>query len=79
MLLLATLEGFRLEWGLGADKLLLTSVGTGMQSPNLRTSTLKTKLALYDGITSLSALRADCDWLDQTMLQWFSDSKTRGR
>lgn len=76
LLLLATLKGFRLDWDLGADKLLLTSIGTGMKNPRLSTSTIKTKFAMYDGITSLSALRADCDWLNQTLLQWFSDSKT---
>ncbi|MCP4203931.1 MAG: patatin [bacterium] len=76
LLLMATLEGFRLNWELGADRILLTSVGTGMDNPNLNPSTIKTKLALYDGITSLSALRADCDWLDQTLLQWLSESRT---
>ncbi len=76
LLILATLKGFRLEWPLGTDKLLLISVGTGMNDPNMVVSTLKTKLALYDGITSLTALMDDCTWLNQTVLQWLSTTDT---
>lgn len=76
LLLLATLKGFRLMWPFGADKLLLISVGTGIRDPQMKVSTIKTKLALYDGITSLAALMDDCTWLNQTILQWLSESST---
>jgi len=81
-LMVATLDRFRLNWPMTADKLTLISVGTGMEDPNPvapRVWQVWKKAAAYDGVSSLLALRADCDWLNQTMLQWLSSSPTAWR
>lgn len=76
LLMVATLEGFGLEWPLGADRMLLCSVGTGSY----------TRIAHVDAVQRLSNL----DWarllvpqlvgdsmeLIETVLQWISVSPT---
>jgi hypothetical protein len=74
LLLLATTEGFGLRWPLGAENLLLVSVGTGRKPvkiiPGPRTP------AVQMAVQSLLSIMNDCDWLNQTILQWLSQSPT---
>jgi len=77
LLLLATLEGFGLKWDLGADKLLLVSVGTGYKELRLTADEVTRLPATMLSIRALTSLMDDCDWLAQTLLQWMSRSPTR--
>lgn len=71
-LMYATLEGYRVGWPLGADNILLVSVGTGSRDPKVAPSTFVAKHA----VNSLLALMDDCGTLVETVLQWMSDSPT---
>lgn len=71
-LMYATLDGFRVCWPKGADKLLLVSVGTGSANPNVDASNIVAKA----GIQALASLMEDCAALQETMMQWISTSPT---
>jgi predicted acylesterase/phospholipase RssA len=68
----ATLEGYRLNWTTGPDKLLLVSVGTGATDPKVKRS----KFAAEVAIKSFLSLMDDCAALQETILQWISSSPT---
>jgi hypothetical protein len=78
LFMLATLEGYGLQWPVGATKMLLVSVGTGYQPLRLSAAAVMDMPAIQVAGQSLLSLMADCDRLSQTMLQWFSDSPTAG-
>jgi len=67
-----TLDGYRIDWPPGADKLLLVSVGTGAADPNVKKSQVTAKQA----INALLSLMDDCASLQETLLQWMSTSNT---
>lgn len=71
-LMYATLDGYRVGWPTGADKLLLVSLGTGAADPAVD----KASLAATHAIGALMSLMQDCATLQQTMLQWLSASPT---
>jgi hypothetical protein len=73
-LMLATLEGFNLNWPFGADNLLLVSVGTGYRELRLEADKVLDMPAVQLAGQSVLSIMADCDWLSQTMLQWMSRS-----
>jgi len=66
----ATLEGYRIGWPTGADRLLVVSVGTGAVDPKVQ----RTNLAGLHAVNSLKALMEDCSSLQETVLQWMSRS-----
>jgi len=68
----ATLDGYRIGWPRGADKLLLVSVGTGAADPSVKRSNIAAKGAL----DALLSLMDDCASLQETILQWMSSSAT---
>ncbi|HKZ74687.1 MAG TPA: patatin-like phospholipase family protein [Steroidobacteraceae bacterium] len=68
----ATLDGYRIGWPTGADRLLLVSVGTGAADPAVKRS----NLAAAGAVKSLVALMGDCASLQEIMLQWMSSSRT---
>jgi patatin-like phospholipase/acyl hydrolase len=70
----ATLAGYNVHWDTGADRLLLVSVGTGMDM--LKGNRAPTRLAALGGIQALTSLMDDCASLVETMLQWMSSSPT---
>ena len=76
LLLLATLEGYRLSWPLGADKLFVVSVGTGAWEERHDAEWVIEKTAAGNGIASLYALMDDTTALNELLLQWLSDSPT---
>jgi hypothetical protein len=76
LLLLASLEGFKLQWPLSADQLLLVSVGTGTGITRLTANEVMGMAAAKVAGRALLALMDDCDDLVQTMLQWMSRSPT---
>jgi predicted acylesterase/phospholipase RssA len=71
-LMYATLEGYRIGWPTGADRLLLVSVGSGSTDPVIRKSTL----AASHAVGALMSVMRDCALLQETMLQWMSTSVT---
>jgi len=71
-LMYATMEGYRVGWPTGADKLLLVSLGTGAADPEVA----KASLAAEHAVKALLSLMQDCATLQQTMLQWMSSSTT---
>lgn len=71
-LMYATIDGYRIGWPTGADKLLLVSVGTGAADPKVKMS----DFAAGHAIKTLLSLMDDCAVLQETMLQWMSSSST---
>ena len=68
----ATLNGYRVGWKTGADRILLVSVGTGTADPSISPS----RLAAEGAVKSLLGLMDDCGALVETMMQWMSESPT---
>lgn len=68
----ATLEGFRIGWETGADKLLVVSVGTGRGDPGKKPTWITAKGAMQ----SLLSLMDDAGALVETMAQWLSAGGT---
>jgi hypothetical protein len=77
LVMLATLEGYRLQWPLGTDKLLVVSVGTGDGEERLSADDVMDAASAKNAVRSLTALMTDCDALVQTMMQWLGESPTR--
>lgn len=75
-LMLATLKGFGFKWSFGADQLMLVSVGTGSRSLRLEPKKVLEMPAVALAGQSVLSIMADCDWLNQTILQWLSRSPT---
>jgi hypothetical protein len=76
LLLMATTEGFGLKWAVGADQLLLVSVGTGSQEIRLSANEVMDMSSAKVSLQALSSLMNDCDAMNQTILQWMSRSPT---
>ena len=68
----ATLEGYRINWPTGAEKLLVVSVGTGRADKAVQRSNVAAVL----GLKSLQALMDDCAAMQELLLQWMSTSRT---
>ncbi|GAB3646487.1 patatin-like phospholipase family protein [Ramlibacter alkalitolerans] len=71
-LMYATLDGYRIGWPTGPEKLLLVSVGTGAKDP----AVAHASLAAQGGVQALVSLMDDCAAMQQTLLQWLSSSPT---
>ena len=69
----ATLDGYKVKWPTGADKLLMVSVGTGAAEANQTPS----RIAAQGAIRALFSLMDDCAALVETMMQWMSTSPTK--
>ena len=76
MLMLATLQGYGFRWPMGADRLMLVSIGTGGVDLAPRADRLGRMPAAWLAVSALRSLMRDCDWLTQTMLQWMGQSPT---
>ncbi len=63
-----TLDGYRVNWSTGSDKLFVVSVGTGAANPEHAPS----KIAAKGAIKALLSLMDDCAALVETMMQWMS-------
>ena len=68
----ATLGGYRIKWPTGKDKILLVSVGTGSADAVVRRS----EVAAAHAFRALLSLMDDCAALQETILQWMSESTT---
>jgi len=76
LVLMATTEGFGLKWAVGADQLLLVSVGTGAQEIRLSANEVMDMSSASVSLQALTSLMNDCDAMNQTILQWMSRSPT---
>lgn len=68
----ATMDGYRLNWSAGADRLLVVSIGTGAPDPNVTHASLAAKQA----VDALLSLMNDIATLQEQLLQWLSSSPT---
>jgi predicted acylesterase/phospholipase RssA len=68
----ATVGGYRIGWPTGKDNILVVSVGTGAADPAVRRS----EVAAAHAFRALLSLMDDCAALQETVLQWMSDSPT---
>ncbi|HEX2123620.1 MAG TPA: patatin-like phospholipase family protein [Thermoanaerobaculia bacterium] len=71
----ATIGGYRVRWTAAADKLLLVSVGTGVHDPAVQRS----QMAAAHALRALLSMMDDCAALQETLLQWLSQSPTARR
>lgn len=69
-MMFATMEGYKVGWPAGADKLLLVSLGTGAVDPEVKKANITAKHA----VNALLSLMDDCASLQETLLQWMSSS-----
>jgi hypothetical protein len=76
LLMLATLEGHELRWPMGADQLLLVSLGTGSKTLSLKQKDVMNMKAAELGVRGLASLMDDASALNELMLQWMSSSET---
>lgn len=76
LLMVATLNGFKFNWPLGEDKLMLVSVGTGFSIFRKHTTEID-QSRLYNWAKSVpDMLMQDASWQNQVLLQWLSNSPT---
>lgn len=76
MFMLATMDGYGLKWPFGADNILLVSVGTSFREIRFEPEEVMAMPALELAAHSIRSIIGDCDWLNQTVLQWMSQSPT---
>ena len=76
LLMVATLKGFPFKWKMGAENILVVSVGTGVG----KMSKLSTDISAYQEYKWASSipdmLMQDASWQNQIILQWLSKSAT---
>lgn len=77
LLMVATLKGFPFKWKLGADNLLIVSVGTGMGRLTRLPKDISDNNLLNWAQEIPDMLMGDATWHNQIILQWLSKSKTR--
>ncbi|MEO5734808.1 MAG: patatin-like phospholipase family protein, partial [Rubrivivax sp.] len=75
-LMVATMEGYRLNWPVGEDRLLVVSVGTGKADAEVGHAGILASTAAFHAVLSLTALMEDCADTVETVMQWLSRSPT---
>jgi len=75
-LMTATMDGYRLGWQTGEDKLLVVSVGTGKADPATGHANIIEGTVALHAVLSLKALMEDCADQVETVMQWLSRSPT---
>jgi len=76
LMMTATLEGYGFRWPLGADRLMVVSVGTGSPAHAHKSEALSRMPAALMAVQALQSMMQDCNWLVQALLQWMSKSPT---
>jgi uncharacterized protein len=77
LLMVASLKGFPFHWKLGADNILLVSVGTGMGKLERIPADVMDNHLLNWAQEIPDMLMQDASWHNQIILQWLSSSPTR--
>lgn len=76
LLMLATLRGHGLNWGMGRDEMLLVSLGTGTKVATMGPDEVMDMPSAALGVRGLASLMDDSAALTEMMMQWLSDSPT---
>ncbi|TNF41188.1 MAG: patatin [Bacteroidetes bacterium] len=76
LLMVATLKGFPFHWKMGADNLMLVSVGTGYSIFKKQTGQITNAWIKTWAENVPEMLMQDASWQNQIVLQWLSDSPT---
>ena len=76
LLMLATLSGHGYQWKTGEEKLLIVSLGTGSQELSMSVDKVTGMKAAALALRSLSSLMNDASNLNETIMQWLSNSPT---
>lgn len=79
LFLIATLKGFPFHWRTGAGNLMIVSIGTGMSRPVLRPEEVANDKLWNWALNIPDMLMQDASWLNQTLLQYMSDTPTPWR
>jgi patatin-like phospholipase/acyl hydrolase len=77
LLMVATLKGFPFQWKMGAENILLVSVGTGMSKWEKIPTEISKHNLLNWAKEIPDMLMQDASWHNQTILQWMSACDTR--
>jgi hypothetical protein len=75
LFMMAGVNGYKFNWALGDDKILITSVGTGSFRVRIRTNWLTRRIPLYFATESLLGVVADCQTFNLKFLQWLSEPR----
>ncbi len=78
-LMMATMEGYRLGWGVGEKNLQIVSVGTGKANPEIGLASPFQSITAVHALRSLTALMEDCADQVESIMQWLSVSPTARR
>lgn len=73
-LMVATLKGFPFRWKMGADNLMLVSIGTGINKVNKPFQEITAYQEFKWASEIPDMLMLDATWQNQIILQWLSDS-----
>ena len=76
LLMVATLKGFPFRWQMGADNLLLVSIGTGFPEFNKQVGEIDEATMLTWAANIPDMLMQDASWQNRILLQWLSRSPT---
>jgi hypothetical protein len=79
MLMLATLEGYGFRWRLGANRMMVVSVGAGIAPATPTPAAIARMSGLQLALTALKSVMDDASWLNQTLLQWLGETPTPWR
>ncbi len=73
-LMVATLKGFPFKWNLGAENIMLVSIGTGMNRISKNSEDIVDYPEFKWASEIPDMLMYDASWLNQVILQWMSES-----
>ncbi len=76
LLMAATLKGFPFQWPMGADNLLLVSIGTGYPEFKKQVGEIDESTMLSWAANIPDMLMQDASWQNRILLQWLSKSPT---
>lgn len=76
LLMVATLKGFPFHWPMGAENLLLVSVGTGYPEYKKHAGEIDDATMLTWAASIPDMLMQDASWQNRLLLQWLSQSPT---
>ena len=76
LVLMATVGGYNFNWEMGADQLLVVSLGTGRQSADVGVSEGLAAVSLAHAMRALASIMDDCSDMVETVMQWLSHSPT---
>lgn len=76
LLMVATLKGFPFHWPMGADNILLVSVGTGFTEFKKQVGEIDESTMLSWAASIPDMLMQDASWQNRILLQWLSKSPT---